>query len=118
MSHEEAEEDQAVHTIADVLRNALSQGFTTIKPLLAFIEIASRDEHPFPAEIEQELGMSSAAFGQLLNKHLRALGVACDYRDPITRSRRLAPTEHGFLVYAHITDGTPMPEEEGEEETA
>jgi DNA-binding MarR family transcriptional regulator len=118
MSHEEAEEEQAVHTIADVLRNALSQGFTTIKPLLAFIEIASREEHPFPAEMEELLGMTPTNFGQLLNKQLKALGVAVDYRDPITRSRRLAPTEHGLLVFAHVTDGTPMPEEEGEEETA
>lgn len=29
--------DETVHTIADVLRNSLAQGFTNIKTLLAFI---------------------------------------------------------------------------------
>jgi hypothetical protein len=112
--HTEEEGEESVHTIADILRNALAQGFTGIKPLLAFIEIASRDEHPFPAEIEEVLGMSATNFGQLLNKQLKALGVAVDYRDTVTRSRRLAPTEHGLLVYAHITEGAAMPEEEEE----
>lgn len=107
-------EEEYVHTIADVLRNALAQGFTGIKPLLAFIEIADREDHPFPAEIEQELGMTAAAFGQVMTKQLKPLGVACDYRDPVSRSRRLAPTEHGLLVYAHITEGAEMPEEEEE----
>ncbi len=110
--------EESVHTIADVLRNALAQGFTTIKPLLAFIEITSRDEHPFPAEIEELLGMTPTNFGQLLNKQLKVLGVACDYRDPVTRSRRLAPTEHGLLVYAHITEGAEIPEEEEAAEEA
>lgn len=110
--------DETVHSINDVLRNALAQGFTTIKPLLAFLEIAGRDEHPFPAEIEQELDMTPAAFRQLLNQQLKALGVACDYRDPVSRSRKLAPTEHGLLVYAHITEGAEMQEEDEAAEEA
>ena len=110
--------DEPFHTIADVLRNALAQGFTNIKTLLAFIEIAGAEDHPFPAQIEETLGMTATNFGQLLNKNLKPLGVVTDYRDPVTRSRRLAPTEHGLLVYGHITEGEEMPEEEDQEQEA
>jgi DNA-binding MarR family transcriptional regulator len=112
------EQEDAVHTMLDVLRNALAMGITTIKPLMILLEIYHGDE-PFPSDVEQAMGMEPAALSQALTK-LRVAGLVTSFRDDRTRSRRLALTPYGQAVAIFIEDGgePPKPEDFPAEEEA
>lgn len=109
MNRDTEEEDQAeaVHTMTDVLRNALTMGIQNIKPLLVLLEIGNGDQ-PYPAQLEEKLGMNTAALYQHKLK-LTAAGLVTDFRDPISRSTRWSLTGWGVDAMSFIEDGGEQP---------
>ncbi len=103
------ETEAAEFTMLDMLRNAIAMDINSVKTLLILMEIGHGEE-PYPAEVEERMGMQPATFGQAISK-LKLAGLVTDFKDPKSRAPRLALTEYGATVLTFIEEGGEKPEE-------